>query len=92
MPPGHHPANIQDRMWKGPRGSPENIGADLRAAHPCVRTNPVTGWKYVYAMGHHMERIDDLADVESQMIKQHLERLITENHQLQVSGASSKPV
>ncbi|KAL9067073.1 MAG: hypothetical protein Q9161_007163 [Pseudevernia consocians] len=61
-----------------------SIGADLRAAHPCVRTNLVTGWKYVYAMGHHMERTDDLADVESQMIKQHLERLITENHQLQL--------
>ncbi|CAD6578837.1 MAG: hypothetical protein ASARMPRED_008868 [Alectoria sarmentosa] len=84
MPPDHQPSNIEDRMWKGPRGSPENIGADLRAAHGCIRTNPVTGWKYVYAMGHHMQGIDGLADVESKMIKGHMERLVTDNQQLQV--------
>ena len=84
MPPGHEPVNIADRMWKGPRGSPENVGADLRASHRCVRTNPLTGWKYVYAMGHHMEGIDGLADVESKIVTDHLVRLVTENHQLQV--------
>lgn len=89
MPPDHQPAEIEDRMWKGPRGSPENIGADLRAVHRCIRTNPVTGWKYVYAMGHHMQGIDRLADVESKMVKEHMERLVTDNQQLQVSSTSS---
>ena len=79
-------------MWKGPRGSPENTGAELRATHCCVRTNPVTGWKYVYAMGHHMEGINGLADVESKIIKEHMERLVTDNPQLQVRSASSKTV
>lgn len=71
-------------MWKEPRGSPDNVGAGLRATHPCVRTNPVTGWKYVYAMGHHMNQINGLADVESKMIKKHIERMVTENQQIQV--------
>ena len=83
-PPGHEPSKIEGRMWKEPRGSPENVGADLCASHPCVRTNPVTGWKYVYAMGHHVERFNGLADVESNMIKEHMDRLVTENPHLQV--------
>lgn len=84
MPPHHKPSNIESRMWKGPRGSPENVGAELRASHRCVRTNPVTGWKYVYAFGHHLEAFDGLADVESRVIKEHLERLVTDNAHLQV--------
>lgn len=92
VPPDHQPSNIEDRMWKGIRGSPENTGADLRAAHNCIRTNPVTGWKYVFAMGHHFEGIEGLADLESKMIKQHLEGLITGNQYLQVCSASSKTV
>ena len=84
MPPHHEPSNIESRMWKGSRGSPENVGAELRASHRCVRTNPVTGWKYVYALGHHLESLDGLADVESRVVKEHLERLVTENPHLQV--------
>ena len=84
MPPHHKPSDIESRMWKGPRGSPENVGAGLRASHPCVRTNPVTGWKYVYAFGHHLEGFDGLADNESRVIKDHIERLVTENPHLQV--------
>jgi hypothetical protein len=71
-------------MWKGPRGSPENVGAELRAHHPVIRTNPVTGWKYVYAMGHHLEGIDGLGDVENELILEHMKRLVCENHYLQV--------
>ena len=89
MPPHHEPSNIESRMWKGPRGSPENVGAELRASHHCVRTNPVTGWKYVYALGHHLEEFDGLADVESRVIKEHLERLVTENPRLQVCSTIS---
>ncbi|KAL9622027.1 MAG: hypothetical protein Q9160_003526 [Pyrenula sp. 1 TL-2023] len=84
MPPGHQPQNIADRMWPGSRGAPENRGPDLRASHPCVRTNPVTGWKSLYANGHHMEGIEGLGESENKLMKKFLERLITENHQLQL--------
>ena len=38
-------------LYEEPRGSPENVGGDLSVVHPIVRTNPVTGWKSVYAIG-----------------------------------------
>ncbi|KAK6614720.1 alpha-ketoglutarate-dependent sulfonate dioxygenase 4 [Botrytis cinerea] len=84
MPPGHRPENIVDRMWKGPRGAPENVGPELRATHPAVRTNPVTGWKSLYAMGHHLEAIEGLGDLENRMVLELLERLLVDNHQLQL--------
>ena len=31
-----------------PRGAPDNVGETLRAVHPVIRTNPVTGWKGLY--------------------------------------------
>jgi alpha-ketoglutarate-dependent taurine dioxygenase len=30
------------------RGAPDNVGETLRAVHPVIRTNPVTGWKSLY--------------------------------------------
>lgn len=30
-------------MYAGERGAPDNVGTDLRAVHPVIRTNPVTG-------------------------------------------------
>ncbi|KAK0103339.1 hypothetical protein ONS95_005365 [Cadophora gregata] len=82
-PPYHKPENIAGRLWPGIRGAPENHGPELRASHPCVRTNPVTGWKSLYAVGHHLESIEGLGDVENRMMLEFLQRLITENHQLQ---------
>lgn len=90
MPPNHKPEDIIDRMWKGPRGAPENVGADLRAKHPCIRTNPVTGWKSLWAFGHHLEAIEGLGDVENKVVIDFLQRLITENHQLQARVKWSK--
>jgi alpha-ketoglutarate-dependent taurine dioxygenase len=36
-------------LYIAPRGSPENVGSELIATHPVIRTNPVTGWKSVFA-------------------------------------------
>lgn len=82
-PPNHRPENVVGRLWPGTRGAPENRGPELRASHPCVRTHPVTGWKSLYAVGHHLEGIEGLGDVENRMMLEFLQRLITENHQLQ---------
>lgn len=83
MPPHHSPELIEDRLWPTSRGAPQNVGSHLRATHPCIRTNPVTGWKALYAFGHHLERIEGLGNVENNMMLEFLSRLITENHQIQ---------
>lgn len=66
------------------RGHPENVGAELRAIHPVVRTNPVTGWKSVFAFGHHVEKINDLTGPESKQLMNWLLDLVVGNHDLQV--------
>ncbi|KAI3323642.1 taurine catabolism dioxygenase [Xylariaceae sp. AK1471] len=83
MPPHHTPEKIRGRLWPSSRGASANVGPSLRARHPCVRTNPVTGWKSLYAFGHHLERIEGLGEVENTMMIKFLTRLVTENHQLQ---------
>ena len=72
------------QLYSGPRGSPENTGDELRAVHPVVRTNPVTGWKSIFAVGHHTKKIDGLTDDESRHLLDWFVRLIVENHDLQV--------
>ncbi|KAI4217422.1 MAG: hypothetical protein LQ351_000017 [Letrouitia transgressa] len=72
------------KLYSDPRGAPENVGEDLRATHPVIRTNPVTGWKSVFAVGHHVERINDLTPLESKALLEWFVRLIVENHDLQV--------
>lgn len=37
--------DVENAIYTGPRGAPENVGDDLYAVHPAIRTNPVTGWK-----------------------------------------------
>lgn len=71
-------------VFKGPRGAPENVGEDLRAEHPVIRTNPVTGWKSVFAIGTHVEKINGLSDEESKHLTDWFVNLIMENHDLQV--------
>ncbi|KAL3428587.1 hypothetical protein BDV09DRAFT_204254 [Aspergillus tetrazonus] len=68
----------------GPRGAPENVGEDLRAIHPVVRTNPVTGWKSIFAVGHHVEKVKDVGEDESRHLLAWFVCLVTENHDLQV--------
>lgn len=47
-------------IYEKPRGSPENIGADLMAIHPVVRTNPVSGWKSIFAVRTDPSRFRDV--------------------------------
>lgn len=49
-----------------------------------VRTNPVTGWKSIFAIGTHVEKINGLSDEESKHLTDWFVNLIMENHDLQV--------
>ena len=71
-------------LFAAPRGSPENIGDALSAIHPVIRTNPVTGWKSVFAVGTHVQKINDVTPLESKALLEWFVRLIVENHDLQV--------
>ncbi|CAI4212655.1 unnamed protein product [Parascedosporium putredinis] len=68
------------------RGAPENTGLDFKASHPVVRTNPVTGWKSLFAAGHQVEAgwIDGVNERESEILKDYFTQLVVENHDLQV--------
>jgi alpha-ketoglutarate-dependent taurine dioxygenase len=72
------------QLYTAPRGSPENVGDSLTAVHPVVRTNPVTGWKSVFAVGHHAKQINGVSEAESDHLLSWFVRLIVENHDLQV--------
>ncbi|ORY58454.1 uncharacterized protein BCR38DRAFT_460807 [Pseudomassariella vexata] len=67
-----------------PRGAPENTGDVLEAIHPVIRTNPVTGWNSVFAVGHHVQYIHGLREEESLHFLNWFVQLIVENHDLQV--------
>lgn len=71
-------------LYTAARGAPENVGSELRAIHPVIRTNPVTGWKSVFGVGHHVERINGLTEQESRRLLDWFVRLIVDNHDLQV--------
>lgn len=66
------------------RGSPLNSGPDLRAVHPVVRTNPVTGWKSLFVNKGFTRRINGVTKDESDMLLNYLADLVTQNHDLQV--------
>ncbi|XXH03379.1 hypothetical protein Hte_009777 [Hypoxylon texense] len=72
------------QVYAAPRGAPENVGEALEAVHPVVRTNPVTGWRSVFAVGHHVRRIHGLAEDESRRLLDWFVQLVVENHDLQV--------
>ncbi|KAI5805456.1 putative alpha-ketoglutarate-dependent taurine dioxygenase [Peziza echinospora] len=71
-------------IYSKARGHPLNVGETLTAVHPVVRTNPVTGWKSIFAFGHHVSHINDLTDRESKHLLEEFIALVTENHDLQV--------
>lgn len=49
-----------------------------------IRTNPVTGWKSVFAFGTHVQKVNGLSDEESKHFLSWFITLIVENHDLQV--------
>ncbi|KAF2865943.1 TfdA family taurine dioxygenase [Massariosphaeria phaeospora] len=72
------------KLFDGQRGSPENVGSDFSAVHPVVRTNPVTGWKSLFPIGFHVQKINGVTDAESKGLLDWFLRLVFENHDLQV--------
>ena len=72
------------KIYEAARGHPANVGRDLLASHPVVRTNPVTGWKSLFAIGNFPRRINELSQRESDELLQLLYRRIESNHDLQV--------
>ncbi|ORY39542.1 taurine catabolism dioxygenase [Rhizoclosmatium globosum] len=72
------------KIIAGPRGAPEDVGTDLTAVHPVIRTNPVTGWKSVFAGSGFTRRINELSKDESDVVLKHLIDLVVQNHDLQV--------
>lgn len=78
-------------LYSKPRGAPENVGTELKATHPIIRTNPVTGWKSVFAVGHHAKRINELTEEESETFLKWFVRLIVDNHDLQVRHRWQNP-
>ena len=72
------------KLYDKPRGAPENIGAELRAVHPLVRTNPVTGWKSIFPVGGHVKHINGVTEDESKHLLDWFLDLVYKNHELQV--------
>jgi alpha-ketoglutarate-dependent taurine dioxygenase len=75
--------NQKFKLYSEARGNPLNVGEELSTEHPVIRTNPVTGWKTVFAVGHHVQHINGLTERESDHLLNEFLRMITENHDLQ---------
>lgn len=71
-------------FYSAPRGAPENVGDQLIATHPLVRTNPVTGWKSIFAIGQHFTKVNDVTPEESDIIKSYLEDLLYKSPEIQL--------
>lgn len=72
------------KIYEEQRGNPKNAGRELKAVHPVVRTNPVTGWKSIFALGPFPRFINELSDEESDELLKKFRSVITENHDIQV--------
>jgi alpha-ketoglutarate-dependent taurine dioxygenase len=72
------------KIYTQARGSPLNVGSDLITVHPIVRTNPVTGWKSIYAVGSFPKFINELNSEESEELLKKFYSILINNHDLQV--------
>lgn len=72
------------KIYQEARGSPKNVGRELKAVHPVVRTNPVTGWKSIFAVGPFPKQINELSEDESADILKRFKDIVAQNHDLQV--------
>ncbi|KZO95843.1 taurine catabolism dioxygenase [Calocera viscosa TUFC12733] len=80
----HDSAQSQNIPIQPRRGSPFNVGEDLRAIHPIIRTHPITGFKALYVNRSFTTRVLELTKEESDHQLEYLFRHIAENHDLQV--------
>lgn len=71
-------------FFRGERGSPENTSLEWRSLHPLVRTNPVTGWKALFAGGLFFTGVEGFSDEENEEFKKKIDNLICYNHDLQL--------
>ncbi|KAK6436774.1 hypothetical protein LTR95_007038 [Oleoguttula sp. CCFEE 5521] len=69
-------------IHEGPRGAPDNVDQTLSAVHPLIRTNPVTGWKSVFALGTFPKYINELHAEESDELLVKLRRTVLDSHDL----------
>jgi len=58
-------------LYEKERGSPANVGKELKAVHPVVRTNPVSGWKSIFPIGGHVGHINGVTELESKVSQPH---------------------
>jgi alpha-ketoglutarate-dependent taurine dioxygenase len=60
--------------------------SQLRRQSPVVQTNPVTGWKSLYGLGHQVAfgGINGVTNYENQIMQGYFLRLITDNHDIQI--------
>lgn len=72
------------KLYDKERGAPENVGSELKAIHPVVRTNPVTGWKSIFPVGGYVRHINGLTEQESKNLLDWFLDLVYKNHDLQV--------
>jgi len=89
-----YPKTAEDggfEIYEQPRGSPENVGKSLLTVHPVIRTNPVTGWKSLFAVGNHMARIRGLTSGESARLHDWFLSLIVESHDCQLRHRWQSP-
>ncbi|TDZ33223.1 putative alpha-ketoglutarate-dependent sulfonate dioxygenase [Colletotrichum spinosum] len=71
-------------LYDKPRGHPKNVGSVLKAVHPVVRTNPVTGWKSIFPVGGHVKHINGVTADESRHLLGWFLDILQKNHDLQV--------
>lgn len=71
------------QVHDGPRGHAANVGGDLSATHPVIRTHPVTGWKSLFAVGAHFESFPSLRPDESTLLRAYLLDQVATTHAAQ---------